>query len=104
MIAMALPMTIEPTTRPLTFPAPRINSPTDNATINTNIVRSVPILRASQGATGANNPRQSTGSVVIALATAGVRPRSLDISASTAPRLGYAVRRLKATKMMLQAK
>ncbi|MCY1225425.1 hypothetical protein D9M72_376170 [compost metagenome] len=94
--AMPLPAMAEARNSSGMLPVPRSTVPTPISTMQPSSVRSVPKRRPSQGAIGANTPRQTIGSVVSRLAAVADRPVARMISGSTTDRLANTGRRLKA--------
>ncbi len=99
--AMPLPAMAEARNSSGMLPVPRSTVPTRISTMHASSVRSVPKRRPRPGASGANTPRQTIGSVVSRLAAVDESPVALMISGSTTERLANTGRRLKAISTTL---
>lgn len=97
MMPMLAPARTLPANRPNTGNRLRRTMPPARQKRISSTLRSAPIRRARRGASGANNPRQSTGAVVSRPAAAAERPVSSRTWLSRGARLDSAGRRFSAT-------
>src|SRR3989344_917783 len=96
---MLAPASTLPATRPISPKELRRMIPPASVRRMPNTTRSAPKRRASTGASGPNNPRNSPGNVVSKPAWAADRPRLFDTSLSSGAMLDSAGRRFKATRI-----